>query len=268
MNYCQQNHDERIDAEADNVRNDTPNYQFQILESRVVNNQSEATHLEYLINITDVSDDNNINNQKIDKSWQVWKRIKHVHMLQKSLDEMFKNTSEMPPSVQVMKQYWLYSESKTSGLTFDEKKKALERYLNDLASNDAISTSEPFLAFIRGDDILDFSSKKMKTNQISNINMNITSSNSKYNLIHSVKKEPLSNSKDDILDDTFSPESRYLTKSYSKQKDGRSGGYLSNNKSDYGSNNKDIDREFKDKENSHVSPMRKFNVSDAAYKSV
>jgi len=54
-----------------------------------------------------------------------------------------------------MKQYWLYSESKTSNLSFDEKKKALERYLNDLACNDAIATSEPFLLFIRGEDILD-----------------------------------------------------------------------------------------------------------------
>lgn len=103
MNYCTQT-TTQIEEEAEYLRNDTPNYQFQILESRLVNNQNEATHLEYLLNITDVSDDNNINNCNIDKSWQVWKRIKHVHTLQKGLDELFKNTTEMPPSVQVMKQ--------------------------------------------------------------------------------------------------------------------------------------------------------------------
>ena len=92
MNYCTQT-TTQIEEEAEYHRNDTPNYQFQILESRLVNNQNEATHLEYLLSIIDVSDDNNINNCNVDKSWQVWKRIIHVHTLQKGVDELFKNTT-------------------------------------------------------------------------------------------------------------------------------------------------------------------------------
>lgn len=99
-----------------------------------------------------------------DNDWKVWKRIKQIHTLQKTLDELFDNSLEMPTSTQVMKQYWCFSESKTSGLSFDEKKKALERYLNDLAGNDIIATSDPFLKFIHGEDILDWTNKKTNSN--------------------------------------------------------------------------------------------------------
>jgi hypothetical protein len=102
-----------------------------------------------------------------------------------------------------MKQYWLYSESKTSNLSFDEKKKALERYLNDLACNDAIATSEPFLLFIRGEDILDYSNKKMNTNNMSNINMSVgknkMSINSNLNSNSGMKENySYSNHKDNV----------------------------------------------------------------------
>lgn len=125
-------------------------------------------------------------NKHSDRDWKLWKRIKQVQSLQKSLDELFDNSLEMPTSTQIMKQYWCFSESKTSGLSFDEKKKALERYLNDLAANDIIATSEPFLKFIHGDDILDWTNKKN-----------------------------ISNNREDVFDETYSPmvDPKSLTKS-------------------------------------------------------
>jgi len=51
-----------------------------------------------------LKDNDTLGCKKTDNDWKLWKRIKQIQSLQKSLDELFDNSLDMPNSTQIMKQ--------------------------------------------------------------------------------------------------------------------------------------------------------------------
>lgn len=69
-------------------------FDVQVIEAKVVSNDTEKAYIQYLINVKSLGENKSM--------WQICRRFKHINQLQKRLEEIFEN--DLPCSAMIMKQ--------------------------------------------------------------------------------------------------------------------------------------------------------------------